>query len=258
MQLAITLFESECSEMAKIDVLEERLSNHIKFFWRICAGIIIALGYIAYSLYQINGRLSNVDGLEGRVTTAELKSQAALPIADFQKSLPDLKSAVISARKSGITISPAVISDIQNKLQATPPTATDFWPTVSEFVSYRSAFSVSDIQKLKSLPNCKGPYIDAFSQGITKEGTPVGPQIPTKIEERDCKLILDNIEAGHMTYTNCFVEYSGGPIKRLDDVTFQNCVFEFSIPSSPPPPPEGARIGETLLASNDLSSVHLP
>src|SRR5258706_928158 len=133
--------ELESLEMAKIDVVEERLNNHIKFAWSIIAAIVVALGYIGVQLYSINGRLGELSGLNAKVTKVELQSQAALPQSAFDKALPDIRSTIAAARKDRVSLPPAVIEGLRSKLLASNSTAPDFWPTLSEFVSYRSALS---------------------------------------------------------------------------------------------------------------------
>lgn len=243
---------SDDLEMAKIDVLEERVNNHIRFFWMTVGAIVIALVWIGSQLYSIN---SHLGPLEGKVTKAELSSQAALPQPAFEQSLGDFKQAVTDARKKDVKIPAPVLSDIQSKLKTSNSSAQDYWPAVSEFVNYRSFLEGKSVQSLEALPVCRGPYTNAFGVPANKEGQVVGPAVPARIVEHDCKVVLDGIEASHMGYTDCLVIYHGGPVKQLSDVFFKNCVFKIDIP--PSPPSEGKKIGETLLAANNLADVQL-
>ena len=61
-------------EMARVDVIEERLNNHIKFFWCVVAGILAVLGYMAVELYHINGHLGELEGLKEKVTKIALQT----------------------------------------------------------------------------------------------------------------------------------------------------------------------------------------
>src|SRR5882762_1058598 len=124
--------------MAKVDVIEERLNNHIKFFWCVIAAVLGALGFLAVELYRINGHLGELDGLKENVTKVELQTQALLPQPAFDKTLPDLRSVIATARKENIRVPPKVIEGLQSKLLAADSTAPEFWPTVAEFISYRS------------------------------------------------------------------------------------------------------------------------
>jgi hypothetical protein len=133
--------ELESFEMAKIDVIEERLNNHIKFAWCVIAAIVGTLAYMAVELYRINGHLGELDGLKEKITKVELQTQASLPQSAFDEALPEIRSAVADARKDRISVPPAVIEGLRSKLLASNSAAPDFWPTLSEFVSYRSALS---------------------------------------------------------------------------------------------------------------------
>lgn len=128
-------------DMAKLDVVEERLNNHIKFAWCVIGAIVATLAGMAVELYRINGHLGELDSLNAKVTKVELQNQASLPQPAFDKALPEIRSAVAAARKDRISVPPAVIEGLKIKLLAANSEAPDFWPTLSEFVSYRSALS---------------------------------------------------------------------------------------------------------------------
>lgn len=183
---------------------------------------------------QTNDRL---DGIEKRLTTSELRSQASLPQAAFDKALPDVRSAVTAARKGNIKTSPMLIEDLRSKLLATGSTAPEFWPTVAEFISYRSfvlsttatrppakrpwgyyAYSVA------TLPNCT----DSLPKPMTvKEVLSPHEAVPSRGLYENCRFVLDSATQDQtvnailrentplLTFKNCLIEYYGGEISLI-------------------------------------------
>lgn len=219
----------------------------------VCLALLWYLGWMGTQVVEQGKKLTVIDT---KLTVLGLQSQAALPQSAFEQSLGDFKQVVADARKKDVKIPPPVVSNIQTKLKDSNLSSPGFWPAVSEFVNYRSFLEGKNISALEALPSCRGPYINSAAVPANQNGQVIGPPIPARIVERNCKVVLDGIEAAHMGYEDCLVIYRGGPIKRLSDVVFQNCIFEIDLSSSPPP--EGQKIGETLLAANNLGDVRLP
>ena len=240
--------ELEFLEMAKIDVIEERLNNHIKFAWCAVAAIFGALCFMGGELYRINGRLGAIDGLKEKVTKIELQTQASLPQSSFEKALPDIRSAVADARKDRINVSSAVVEELTSKLLASNSAAPDFWPTLSEFVSYRSTLSYDAAAtpvrpigqySFARVPDC----IDSLPQPMKITSTSGF----TKGFYENCRLVLDSEEQNKklnailsgntpaIMFQNCLIEYHGGDIKLI--LAWNKQPFTFMVPQGDKSPP---------------------
>jgi hypothetical protein len=234
---------------------------------------------------QTNDRLISI---EKKLVISALQSQVSLPQAAFDKALPDIRSTIAAARKDRINAPPAVIEELRSKLLATNSTAHDFWPTLSEFVSYRSALNFTGgTHAFATLPNCT----DSLPKPMTvKEVLSPTELVTNRGFYQDCRFILDSAEQDQklnailklttplLTFKNCLIEYHGGEISlilawdkepfsvtiagsgsqvRLSGpaIQFEHCLFNFSFQTSPPP--HGQRLSTTLLAQ-DISFVSLP
>jgi hypothetical protein len=233
MHLLLNITEAEYFEMAKIDVLEERVNNHIRFFWVVTGAIIAALSGIGISLYSINGKLGDLIPLKGKVTGLDIQIQTSLPQAAFDKALPDIRSMIAAARKDRISVPPAVIEGLRSKLLASNSSAPDFWPTLSEFLSYRSVLSYHAVAAptapigmyyFAKLPDCS----DSLPKPMTiKEILSPNEAVPNRGLYENCQFVLDspiqtqringilNNGTPLLTFKNCIVEYHGGEINLI-------------------------------------------
>ncbi len=204
---------------------------------------------------------------------------AVLPSDAFQAALPELKSALATGKKAGLPVSPKVMIDLQSKLLDANHEASGYWPVVAEFISYRS---VSAVSAPLNLPNCVDQE-PSLARIITSDSK--GFTFSRRIYE-NCKLSLDSpIEtakinwlvtntAPALTFRHCLITYHGGPVSLIVAVTklpvtvqietsppvswsttmdsdtlfFENCAFNFSFDY--PPPQEGQRVAESLLAQS--------
>jgi hypothetical protein len=289
------LVESEYVEMAKIDVLEERVKNHIKFFWVAIGAIFAWLAYISWALYGINGNLSNLEGLNGRVAKIELNGEAALPQEEFQETLPTLKTSFKIATEQKIKLPIATVDAIRSKLQIAGPSSPDYWATISAFINYRSAvLTTSNFADLarKDLRNC----LDSLpTPGKVLSVDKSKGQFTTSMSHYDnCRLTLDSPHDNAVlneiikkftmiVFMHCLIVYDGGPINvilavkdypavlhdmqdptlriNIPPVTgktlyFDDCLIDIRLTGQPKQP--GPQLTQTLLAQNDLSGIELP
>jgi len=179
---------------------------------------------------QTNDRLGII---EKKKTTSELQSQASLPQAAFDKALPDIRSTVAAAHKDSISVPPAVIEGLRSKLLASNSAAPDFWPALSEFVSYRSALGyhaavapapLIGVVSFAKFPDCT----DSLPRPITiKEVLSPHEATPNRGLYENCRFVLDSatqdqtlntILKGNtplITFKNCLIEYNGGEISLI-------------------------------------------
>jgi hypothetical protein len=161
-----------------------------------------------------------------------LKHSASLPQDQFDKSLPQLRAAISAARKQDVKISNTVIESLQTKLMASSSVSPDFWPTISQFISYRSiAAFPEEANRLLSqqIPNCVDvaphePVVLSVRPATSGEQAQVA--LSHQVYE-NCRFRLDsptddekiNTVLQHtnpwIDFKNCLVEYRGGPINVI-------------------------------------------
>ena len=207
------------------------ITGFIKDWGGLGAAVAILVFMLAEWSSYIEFRTHTSDRLEAiekKLTASELQSQASVPQAVFEKTLPDLRSAVTNARKKDVRVSPAVIEDLRSKLLATSPSAPEFWPTVSEFVSYRSSVTSEPPEQARKLlteriPNCTDSLPKPMMMMV------VGPKevVQTRGVYENCRFVLDSpsqdqtlnaILKGNtplITFKNCLIEYGGGQINLI-------------------------------------------
>jgi hypothetical protein len=191
------------------------------------AGLLLFLGWVGS---QVNAHGQKLTEIETKLTVIGLKTQAALPANTFEKTLPDLKSAVAAARKQDLRVSPKVIRDLEDKLIDTSDSAPSFWPTAAEFINYRSfALTGISLAQAKKLPDCKDttPKISEFGQSLhpsmdQKEILTLHGHTAT---HTNCHLTLDSPDDSEylnrllksdvqaIGFNRCVISYRGGPIK---------------------------------------------
>jgi hypothetical protein len=266
------------------------------------AGAAIAILILAVTQWTayIEFRTQTTDRLgiiEKKLTTSELQSQASLPQSAFEKALPEIRSTVAAARKDRISVPAAVIEGLRSKLLASNSETPDFWPTVSEFVSYRSALSYHAaaasappiaVYSAKLLPNCTDS--EPTPMVITAVPTPESFTMSTGIYE-NCRVTLDSPEDNArinavlttstplLTFKHCLVVYRGGAVNLI--TMWNNRKSALHVEGHPPmpltltgnaiefvdclfdfstqgvPPASGQQLTEMLLAQND-STLKLP
>ncbi len=296
--------------MAGITVatLEERVNNYIKFFWTVVAfGFVWLTGLTVFMLHindtlnriettqtsKLGGINQSIEQIRRDLSPLQINAQASLPNDSFQAELPKLKAALATAKKAQLPVSPYVLTEVQSKLLSTNKDNPAFWPTVSEFVSYRSQINVADFQSLlhPDLPNCTDH--DPLPMKVIEEGTHQRPPKVSPAYYDDCRFTLDSPQdnakvnyllvntVGWITFRHCLIVYRGGQINLIVafnqrpskiaevghpehsmDVTwiaqtlhFDNCLFSFDFSGSPAL--EGQKFTQTLLAGN-ISAVELP
>jgi hypothetical protein len=253
-----------------VAALEERVNNHIKFFWVVVAAGFAWMGTITLLLIHVNGTASSLAQTQTQIETGLIKQNilnyAALSTDDFKATLPDLSATMAKAKRQQVKVSPKVVDDLRQKLLTADTNAPGFWPAASEFISFRSQMIAGwrDI----NLPLC------TFAAHSGQIKSWFGP-----VEYSDCKIILDSpvataelskaLSFSDTVFRRCVVFYNGGtiivlPVKLTPEIpaqlngtlSFEDCLFVFSFPTTPQP--EGQRLARALLASSGNSIVFKP
>jgi len=151
---------------------------------------------------------------------------------------------------------------MRDKLMGIQPQSASFWPTVTEFISYRSQMLAS-WQETK-LPDCAekpATGTGTVSQGIFTHGP---------LFYRNCKIMLDSpttsvnlstyLEIADVVFDHCVIFYDGNPIvifpvkvaqdtppKIVGNIHFNDCQFVFAVTKTPVP--QGQQLIRVVLST---------
>lgn len=236
-------------------------------------------------LASIGSRLAKIEGnleiLEPQIRTIielQLKKAAALPAKEFQKNLPNLHQTLRAARLKNISSNSQLLSVLSTKLWKSNSQELVFWPTATEFLSYRSESLLPQLARKfgsssKGIPRCtdKTPSPPA----VVAVPGPHTVQIRDSVYE-NCRVTLDNpedvarinffIEKGGtgVEFVDSLIEYHGGeipihlfrdahdPKRAISTLYFTRCIFDFTAADSPPPEAQKVLLDLLLNTVGDL------
>jgi hypothetical protein len=253
--LLVTVFQ-EHEEMARTDVLEERVTNHIKFFWVVVGFGFLWLSAVTALLLQTK---SAVEGIRPQLAQSSIATYAMLPATDLQTALPEIDRSISLIKEKRLPVPVSAIGAIQNKLATVDSTTPGYWSTAESLINYHSELTPGVPERSIVLPKCKPPAdLDASPNARWFPSNPQGEELGpgAKIDRvgvQDCWVQLDGQKASRWDCTHCVILYAGGPVS-LHDVHFINCLFVLNFPSRAPPSPSGQQFSKELLAS-DLQKV---
>ncbi len=213
-----------------VATLEERVTNHIKFFWAVVAvGFSWLLG-ITLLLIHTNGTVTRVEQAQANAPAQIVASLLNKPSPSKSELSADLNAVSTILQSSKVTPKKpdaAAVASVAVKLsevQQEYPDLPQVWQTTGAFINYKSEVLPATAGFTKDLPcemtmaghgfvfsNCEMKLEDLAEhiQGVTVNGSPAT-----------------------FTFINCIIRYNGGaiPAKTL---TFVNCIFHFSVPVVP-------------------------
>ena len=242
-------------------VHKSRIANLIKEWGSPAVAVVILIFALTEWGTYVEFRTRTNDRLgiiETKLTTSELRNLVSLPQPAFEKALPEVRSAIAVARKDQISVPPAVIEGLKSKLLASNSAASDFWPTLSEFVSYRSALSYhapaaaapgpTMVYALaKKIPDC----VDS----LPKPMKIISTNDLSKGVYENCRFVLDSAEQDQklnailsgstpvLVFQNCLIEYHGGDINLI--LAWNKAPFTFIVPQGDKSPPHVYQLNMT-------------
>jgi hypothetical protein len=283
--------------MASITVatLEERVNNHIRFFWTVVAAGFLWMSGLSLAIYHLNDTANQIRtaqvGLENTVAKQNIIAYSLLPSDNFKAILTDISSVISTAKQKNIKVSPQVIEDLQGKLNASID-APGYWPAVAEFISYRSVNNTSWVAP-GDLPRCTdSPPTHATVKEILHQGNPTVLSLNPGVYE-NCRFDLDSPQEDELlnsflvgstpmiTFKHCVIGYRGGVINILialdeqdapisfpgtdmkgvghtivnNTLEFDDCLFDIAFQDVPPR--QGQKLTQFLLA-NQGPIIKLP
>jgi len=182
-------------------------------------------GYIEFRT-RTDDRLT---GIEKNLARLELQNQASLSQSEFETTLPELRPVVAYARKQNVKVPPKVIEDLRAKLLGTSSGAPEFWPTVSEFINYRSMVIAASSEQVKRLLTERIPLCTDSTPKPMSIKEVLGPHEanynPGLYE--NCRFTLDSSAQDQrineiltgttpfLKFRNCLIEYHGGEVNLI-------------------------------------------
>ncbi len=252
--------------MAKVDILEERINNHIRFFWAL---MTVGFGWLAFNSVQLMGIKETVGKLIPEKTITENLSsaistspdKAKKPLIQVVSSIHQFQAAKVSLPDKTIEEATEELNKLSNVHQDLPET----WSAIGAFITYRS--QIIRGWEETNLPLCDNQFHGATAS--TEKGSNVVTHGP--VEVHDCKIILDSpgftanlsvdLELADVIFTHCAVFYNGGPIifvpvkvardtppKFVGQMIFKECLFVVSLPGVPDS--HGMEFARALLSSH--------
>jgi hypothetical protein len=227
----------------KIAALEERVANHIKFFWVVVGFGFVWLGALTVLINQINGAVNRLE----RTQTAALVDLNNRVVA---AQLTGLRTAIETAHKKSEIIPKLELADYKQTLQKSPSSSAGYWATLAALINYQSFINQLNGEApdpstvSKPCPMVAGPMAhDNTFSGFAISG---------------CIVDLDTETFENITFRNSVIRYRGGPVSLLN-VRFINCRFILDVPANPvlAPTSSPARLLLALLNSPDQKNVQV-
>jgi hypothetical protein len=217
--------------------LEERVTNHIRFFWTVVAAGFLWLGWISFQVSQIRGSVNPL------VASLQLTKAANFPLDS--KSQSDVARAIEKAKQSQVPIPTPVLAEAGRSFVAASAKDPEAWKTVKLLMEYRSnvnslifvfpttgAVADDTIFATKTIPGKPQPQVGVITSGIpiaeaarfqiigqpTNSGVKLGP---THVILSGGATTLDNMDIAHAIFVGVEVHYSGAEL-LLEDTLFVN------------------------------------
>jgi hypothetical protein len=226
----------------KFAALEERVANHIKFFWAAVACGFAWLAILSTLIYQMNGTVNHIDKTQTSTNEDLTKRVVAA-------ELITLKSTFDTAQQTHEIFPEPQLADYKQTLQKSPSSSPGYWTTVASLINYQSFVD----QALGEAPD---------PSKVSQPCGMVGPKAHNNtfigLPTSDCLVELDTENFENVTFRNSVIHYKGGPVSLIS-VRFVNCRFVLDIPRTPvlaPTSPQ-TRFLLTLLNSPDQTNVQI-
>jgi hypothetical protein len=209
--------------------LDQRIDNHIDAKLQpITEGITKLREDVAYLKAKVE------DATAGKVV-----GFSKLPTTEILDNLPVISKTINEARAKQLISPPEAVAELRSKLAQVQPRNPQFWPAVSNVISYQSMIA----EKMGLLPNAGKVKKTSCHYISVGEGAHVSVD---GFRFAGCSQQIDNFSLSNGTFENSIIIYEGGPL-HLQNVTFKNCLFIVSFPVVPSPPAQ--KLGQALLAT---------
>ncbi len=266
--------EPEAPDMAnaaelttRVEVLEERVGNYVKFVWAVVGVFFVCLCGIGGVLLHLSSDVSYIKGhLEINTATAAIQNAVSAHDSTALSYLKDARVAIKKAKEQSLPINPDLVLRVAEKAinvaskEPSEPAKTEAWQTVQDAVNYASSRIASPRLEATTFSDC---LATGTAVAIPDKDRKHATFIPRTVF-RNCVLQLDRPDPNNplisvllapATFENCIVRYDGGYPVLVGTLIFRNCLFILDLKG--PPVPAGRIFTQTLLAS-DLTRADTP
>jgi hypothetical protein len=214
---------------------------------------------------------------------ADISSISKQPPTQFTENLPQLQRTLQAARLENVKTDTAVLNELSLKLSKTNQSAQGFWPTAAELVNYRSQNTYPGLAEKVAANRDKFPRCtDSRPTNAEVLSVPNPHQFTTKgAVYQDCRVRLDDPEDDRrinevlgnvfpfVLFRHCLIEYGGGsitihlpkdihnPDRPVSPLSFEKCIFDFSVTSAPSPEGQAVLLALLLNTSGEIDTTGL-
>jgi hypothetical protein len=257
----LELPNAEESRLAGITVavLEERVKNHVQFFWTVVAFLVAWVGVATYFLVDMRGDVKVL------LRPQNLAKAASNP--NDPKSQANAQKIIAEATKDSILLPEPIVEQTGTRFVNASQSDPKAWFVALAFLQYRSILNKSLLSSFHWLAISRanlqnlGDEFRGNQIYVSDETMPCPPpdfaQAHMSSDPPDkCRYILffggqvpplDGQHFRSVIFQNVHISYNGGPL-ILDNVTFVDCTFEWPKPNS-----QVLQLASAILASPDVS-----
>jgi hypothetical protein len=268
----------------KDEDFNNRLDRRISFQLDKSGGISETLRDVKTKVDKADGIITTLGPFVQDIVKHQFEAASKLPEATLRERFPAMQHLLAVANNQQVKVDATTITRLSAKLNVISSNTPNFWPVAAEFINYRSQVSTANFEDLlrPDLPNCIDH--DPTPMQVT-DASPNKVTIANAYYQ-DCRFTLDsasddakinwilNYKAPALTFKHCLIVYRGGSFSLVVHITnrpsdlqvvgkpqtsilttwtgdtlyFENCLFNFSLPNSPPK--QGQEFTKQLLSKN--------
>ena len=224
----------------RLAVLEEKVGNHIKFFWAVAATFLLCLGTLAGLMFQTKSAVNGIATLQANSPAqiaAAILSQKTTSRSEVAENLTAVDAVLKTSRTGTKKPTWVALKPLSEKLYSIAqqyPDLPQTWQTTSNFINYKFDNVVPVASKINA--DSSGRSCSASIRSSGERG---------EMKIMNCQITLEEVASQYyrntvggktipITFVNCIVGYSGGAMPDAP-ITFENSLFRFRVISLPSP-----------------------
>ena len=239
--------------------LEERVGNHIKFFWGVTAFLVLCLGGLLYLTLQNKGALNAAATYQANAPALVASAILEKPLGTRVEAQRDLGavSAILKApQRSPQKAAPAALKPVGEKLlqaAAAYPDLPEVWQATGAFISVKSSAMAGNLS-------------GALAAANTRQCRLILPNVDTVLFFEGCTIDLETVATefsdnsvngrpASLAFKDCIVVYHGGAVPS-GAMLFMHSIFRFDVDIVPPR--RAVQVMRDIAQADDLKSVRIP
>jgi hypothetical protein len=231
--------------------LDERVKNHIKFFWCVAAFQFACMTGLLYLVLQTKSAVVNLAQIQANAPAQVAANILSVPISSSEEAKDNLTAVTAilrSADRDHKKATATALKPVSTKLVSIAqqyPDLPQVWKATADFINYKFDSAIPESQEMS-----RKVFMDCSHGGSTTI-------LNGEIQFTNCELDLTRAVGGsvrQITFINCIIHYDGGPVPAAPMI-FDRCLFRFNVPVVPPP--RGIRTMQ-ILAEATENIVQIP